>query len=79
MLERIGEDQPEDEAIFRDLWEDEAEKDTVLEILKAEYEVRLPALFKLGEPLAYSDAGGRRLVTIGLSHDARTYPLLGPP
>jgi hypothetical protein len=37
---RIGEDYPEDEAMFRDLWEDEAEKDAVLEILKAECEVR---------------------------------------
>jgi hypothetical protein len=35
-LERIG----EDEVILRILWEDEAEKDTVLEILKAECEVR---------------------------------------
>jgi hypothetical protein len=39
-LERIGEDYPEDEAMFRDLWEDDAEKDTMLEILKAECEVR---------------------------------------
>lgn len=39
-LERIGEDYPGDEATFRDLLEDDAEKDTVLEILKAECEVR---------------------------------------
>ena len=39
-LERIGEDYPEDEAMFRDLWEDEDEKETVLEILKAECEIR---------------------------------------
>ena len=39
-LERIGEDEQEDEVMLRILWEDEAEKDTVLEILKAECEVR---------------------------------------
>ncbi len=38
-LERIGEDAPGDEALLRILWEDDAEKDTVLEILKAECEV----------------------------------------
>ena len=38
-MERIGEDDPEDEALFRDLWEDEGERETVLEILKAECEV----------------------------------------
>ena len=38
-LERIGEDEPEDEALFRDLWEDEGERETVLQILKAECEV----------------------------------------
>jgi hypothetical protein len=42
-LERIG----EDETFFRDLWEDEGERETVLEILKAEFEV-LP-----GRPEAY--------------------------
>ena len=30
MLERIGEDEPEDEAPFRDLWEDEGEREAVL-------------------------------------------------
>ncbi len=40
-LERVGEDDPEDEALFRDLWEDEGERETVLEILKAECEVLL--------------------------------------
>jgi hypothetical protein len=39
-LDRIGEDYPEDEAMFRDLCEDEAENDSVLEILKSECEVR---------------------------------------
>ncbi len=38
-LERIGEDDPEGEALMRDLWEDEAEKETVLGILKAECDV----------------------------------------
>ena len=31
-LERIGEDEPEDEALFRDLWEDEAERDGAYDI-----------------------------------------------
>jgi hypothetical protein len=31
---------PEDEATFRVLWEDDAEKETLLEMLKAECEVR---------------------------------------
>ena len=34
-LERIGEDEPEDEVLFRDLWEDEGERKTVLTILQA--------------------------------------------
>ena len=38
-LERIGEDDPEEEYLFRDLWDDEGERETVLEILKAECEV----------------------------------------
>jgi len=38
-LERMGEDVPEDEALFRDLWEDEGERETVLTILQAECEV----------------------------------------
>lgn len=38
-LERVGEDKPEDEALFRDLWQDEGERETVLEILMAECEV----------------------------------------
>jgi hypothetical protein len=39
-LERIGEDYPEDETIFRTLWEYDAEKEALLELLKAECEVR---------------------------------------
>lgn len=38
-LERIGGDDPEGEMLIRDLWEDEAEKETVLSILKAECDV----------------------------------------
>ena len=40
-LERIGEDEPEEENLFRDLWEDEGERETVLAILQAECEVFL--------------------------------------
>ena len=39
-MERIGEDDEVDEVMLRILWEEEAEKDTVLEILKAECKVR---------------------------------------
>ena len=39
-LERIGEDYPEDETIFRALWEYDAEKEALLELLKTECEVR---------------------------------------
>lgn len=38
-LERMGEDDPEEEALFRDLWEDEGERETVLQRLPAECEV----------------------------------------
>ncbi len=33
-LERIGEVNSEDEAFFRDMWDDEDERETVLRILK---------------------------------------------
>ncbi len=39
-LERIGEDDPEEEWLFRDLWEDESQRDLVVESLKADCEVR---------------------------------------
>ncbi len=39
-LERIGEEDPEDKALFRALWEDEGERETVLDALKADSEVR---------------------------------------
>jgi hypothetical protein len=38
-LERMGEDEPEDEALFRDVWEDEGERETVLSIPQAECDV----------------------------------------
>jgi hypothetical protein len=39
-LERIGEDDADEEQLFRDLWEDETQREVVLESLKAEVEVR---------------------------------------
>ena len=39
-LERIGEDNPDEEEIFRDLWEDETQRDIVVDCLKADCEVR---------------------------------------
>ena len=39
-LERIGEDYPEEELLFRDLWDEETQRDVVIESLKADCEVR---------------------------------------
>ncbi len=39
-LERIGEDNPEEEQIFRELWGDETQRDTVVKSLKADCDVR---------------------------------------
>jgi hypothetical protein len=39
-LERIGEDYPDEEQLFRDLWEDETQRDVVIESLQADCEVR---------------------------------------
>jgi hypothetical protein len=41
-LQRIGsdEDDPDEERLFRDLWEDETQREVVLESLKADCEVR---------------------------------------
>jgi hypothetical protein len=39
-LERIGEDYPEEELLFRDLWEDETQREVVIQSLKADCEVR---------------------------------------
>jgi hypothetical protein len=43
-LERIGEDDPEEEQIFRDLWEDETQREMVVKSLKADCEVRVGRL-----------------------------------
>jgi len=40
-LERIGEDSPDEEQVFRDLWEDETQRDVVIDSLKADCEVRV--------------------------------------
>jgi hypothetical protein len=40
-LERIGEDDPEEEQLFRDLWEDDTQREEVIESLKADGEVRM--------------------------------------
>jgi len=39
-LERIGEDDPDEEQIFRDLWEDATQREVVIESLKSDCEVR---------------------------------------
>jgi len=39
-LERIGEAYAEDEQIFRNLWEDETQREVVIDSLKADCEVR---------------------------------------
>jgi hypothetical protein len=39
-LERIGEDNPEEELLFRDLWGDETQREVVIESLQADCEVR---------------------------------------
>ncbi len=39
-LERIGEDDPDEEQLFRDHWEDETQREVVIESLKADCEVR---------------------------------------
>ncbi len=39
-MERIGEDDPEDVRLFRDLREDETQQEVVIESLKADFEVR---------------------------------------
>ena len=40
-LERIGEDYPEEEQLFRDLFEDETQREVVIDCLKADCEVRV--------------------------------------
>jgi hypothetical protein len=39
-LERIGEDDPDEELLFRDLWEDETQREVVVESLQADCEIR---------------------------------------
>jgi hypothetical protein len=39
-LERIGEDDPDEGRLFRDLWEDETQREVVVESLKADCGVR---------------------------------------
>lgn len=39
-LERIGEDDPDEERLFRDLWEDDTQREVVIESLKADCQVR---------------------------------------
>jgi hypothetical protein len=39
-LERIGEDDPDEELLFRDLWEDETQRDVVIDCLQADCQVR---------------------------------------
>ena len=39
-LERIGEDYPDEEQLFRDLWEDETQREVVIEGLQPDCEVR---------------------------------------
>src|SRR5215208_1959125 len=39
-LERIGEDHPDEELLFRDLWDDETQREVVIESLQADCEVR---------------------------------------
>ncbi len=46
-LERIGEDDPGEEQVFRDLWEDDTQREVVIESLKADCQVRT------GRPVEY--------------------------
>ena len=39
-LERIGEDDPDEELLFRNLWDDETQREVVIESLQADCEVR---------------------------------------
>jgi hypothetical protein len=40
-LERIGEDDPDEGQIFRDLWEDETQREVVIESLIADRNVKV--------------------------------------
>jgi hypothetical protein len=39
-LERIGEDNPDEEDHFQDLWDDEIQREVVIDCLKADCEIR---------------------------------------
>ena len=39
-LERIGEDHPEEELLFRELWDEETQREVVIDCLQADCEVR---------------------------------------
>jgi hypothetical protein len=39
-LERIGQDDPNEEQLFRDLFEDETQREVMIESLQADFEVR---------------------------------------
>jgi hypothetical protein len=38
---RFGEDDPDEEQLFRDLWEDETQREIVVDCLKADCEIRV--------------------------------------
>ncbi len=40
-LERIGEDDPDEKQLFRDLWDDETQREIVIESLKADCDLRV--------------------------------------
>ena len=46
-LERIGEDNPDEEQLFRNLWEDETQREVVMDCLNADCQVRA------GRPTGY--------------------------
>jgi hypothetical protein len=41
LAQEIGEDHPEEEQLFRDLWEDETQREVMIESLKANCEIRV--------------------------------------
>jgi hypothetical protein len=50
-FERIGEDDPDEEQLFRDLWDDETQREVEIESLEADCEARagrLLGLFEMG-------------------------------
>ena len=58
-LERIGEDEPNEERLFRDLFEDETQRDVAIESLKADCEARAGRLLGLFEVLPVPGHTGR--------------------